>query len=407
MYLGLDLAAKKANWAIWHEGKLVEEGEVTTVAFPKLLERLNPVACAMEFTGRLAAQWALMAWKEGTESFIVHTNHRAAMVRLSDQTHKTDEEDARGIARYLYLWHDEKRREALDLPKNLFTDYRVIHRAWELRGLVADTNKLNQLRMQARQRIGAAERAEQEERKKPWEELSTSKAPEEALELAVAFCRSQFPQELNSLLSMPRMGERLAVTLLGELMPIDRFEMAREEPDKTISRVRKYLRWSPIREQTGTTMNRTRRSNMRANPVVGMMYFTCIGFAREDAIGTFPKMYRDRIARAMPKGEAIRRVTDAYMRCCVAILRSGALWRGESAPKKEKALTRSERRPAHLITQTEAAKIMGVSKQYVAQIVKSGVLRAEEHEGKWHPILKYVELWEPKAKKKPAAGAEE
>ncbi|WP_395092060.1 sigma factor-like helix-turn-helix DNA-binding protein [Armatimonas sp.] len=407
MYLGLDLAAKKANWALWSEGKLVEEGEVTTVAFPKLLERLKPVACAMEWTGRLAIQWALMVEEHGTEAFIIHTNQRAAMCRLAGQSHKDDRADAQGIARYLFLWHDEYRRASLGLISSLFVPWPSIAQAWELRGLVADSETLKKLRVSAKLRVGAAERAGQTDRKKPWEDAAKSTGPEDAFALAVSFAQAQFPAEWELLLGVPHVGESLAVRLLAVLLPISRFEEEVEGQDKTIENVRKYLRWSPRREQTGTTTNRTVRAKLPSHPVVGSLYLAGMVAASYPDLSKFGRQITARKARGITPGKAVRRTADSLLRCCVAILRSGEPYHDPDQAERVVELSREQRRPGHLVTQAEAARLMGVSRERVRQLVNAGTLRAEEHEGKWHPILKYVELWESaKPKKKPPEEAE-
>lgn len=381
-YLGLDIAVGKANWAFWNGGELLAEGETTLAGLSAILSQYRPAACAMEWTGRLAGQWANVCESAGTPAYIIHTNQRPAMVRLFGvMGRKDDTVDARMIARYLYLWHDPARRGEFGLPSTVFAAWSEVSVAWELRGLVADAEKVKEIQQSARRRVSAARASGQPDREKVWEEFSAGLDTDPIMSVALSFANEHFGEDMARLKAIPGVGDALAVQFIAALFPISRFVEVREGRDRTVDNVRKYLRWSPRREQTGTTKNLTRREKMPAHKLIGTLYFVAVGLASRPEQTSLGVRYKERRDRGQDGKTAIVRTADGLLSLMVALCRDGSQYR-DTVGTGRKVAVKAKTCPDHLISQSDAARLLGISRQRIGQVVKARLVQTELYNGK-------------------------
>jgi hypothetical protein len=391
VYLGIDISVGKANWAAWRAGELFEQGEVGLDGWAALLDRLSPLAVAMEWTGRLAGQWAIASELRGFPAFIIHTNHRAAMCRLAGVSHKDDSVDARMIARYLYLWHDEERRRQFDIKSSVFVAWRDVAPAWELRGLVADMDRIKQVVLAARNRVMSAEAAGQDDRKRAWEGVVAAQDIDPIMQVAVVYAKEHFGRDMELLQTIPGVGEVTALQFIAALFPISRFYEEREGRDVTISNIRKYLRWSPRKEQTGSTMNRTRRERSPSHKLVGILYVSALGIASRPTTSALGARYERRRERGDVPKHAIIRTADALLRCMVAVVRDGRAYEDSEGLSPAAKPVKVAPCPDSMVSQAEAARRLGVSRERISQLCKSGAIATADWNGRGHVLVSAIE----------------
>jgi len=379
MYLGLDLAAEKADWAATVDGQHFDTGTVRLSECPELLAALQPVAVAMEYTGRRAEAWSLCAEKHSSaDAYILHSALRRSMVNLARQTTKTDKEDAINIARYLRLWHDPHRRREMALPSDLFTEAKQTRVAWTLRGLLAACDALTRERTKAKQRYIAARQMGLDHLAEIWYEHTKSKDPENALSLARDFAREHFSNELDLLLGVPHIGDKIALALIARLMPIERFTEFSQGKDRTLRNIRRYVGFVPDYRQSGDTA-KTERYYGGQRVLKSLLFVGARSCATPSHTDQFAREYRARVQRGTQPGKAMYLVAVSLLSCAVAILRSGNHYVDPDDPDNPK-YRRKMKRPEYLLTQTEAAAKLGVSKQRVNTLIKNGRLKTETYE---------------------------
>lgn len=390
MYLGLDLAAKSAHYAATSNGGTYQQGTVTLETLPGLLDSLQPVAAVgMEYTGRLAEQWCLLCFARGLPAFILHSTLRKSLNNLHRQTAKTDKADALTICKNLRLWHDVGLRDHLGLPADLFTNAEETRTAWVLRALLADADAHKKQRTAAKLRYLSAHRVGMPERAALWLEAAKSPLPEHAISLARDYAREHFTRELDLLLGIPNVGDATALSIIAYLLPIERFEQAgKRGDDQTFRNIRRYCGLHPIKNQTGTTRDEEHEPVRRGcRPLRGALALCSRSAAHPNRTDPFARLYRSHVSKGMKPGKAVGRVATALLRVSVAILRSGRPFHDPLHPHAPPP----EPLPAHLLTQSEAARQLGTSRQRVHQLVTTGKLRTEEHDGKTYVIAKYLD----------------
>jgi transposase len=219
LYLGLDIDAKGASWCIWHP----TDGSIATGRSRDLLSILTDYdikAVAMEYTGKLAEKWISELDKP---TYIIHTVDRSSLTRLARQTNKTDRKDAETIARYLCIWLEQSSH--LALPRNLFTPAEQIKHAWKLRAYLAAEASIQSMRLQAQNRADAAHRALQADIAAIWEHLAKTLELEQqqAMKRTTDYATCHYSKELEALIQIPGVGQKIAVRAIATLCPIQRF----------------------------------------------------------------------------------------------------------------------------------------------------------------------------------------
>ncbi|WP_395146125.1 hypothetical protein, partial [Armatimonas sp.] len=245
-----------------------------------------------------------------------------------------------------------------------------------------DAAAVKKIRTAAKNRIAAAGFAGQEDRAAVWEGMAASTDAEEVFSLAVLFARSHFSVDLDLLLSIPHVGEVLAVQFIATLFPLSRFEEDVNGEDRTVGNIRKYLRWSPRRIQTGVTKDSTRRDKAPAHSLVGALYLAGMQAASRPESSAFARRIVARKERGVKPGHAVVRAADSLLRCCVAVLRSRKMYVDPDGVESlvRTVLVKSEI-PCHLVPRIETAEFFGVTRSRVGQLIFSGALDSEEWEG--------------------------
>lgn len=379
-WLGLDIGAKQAHFAYTANGETYEQGVIEQEGFALLLDSLKPVAVGMEYSGRLAEPWFLIAFGKQVPAFIMHSVMRKSITRLQRQTAKTDKKDAESIARTLRLWHVPDLRRAIGLPADLFTDAEQTRTAWVLRALLADAEAHQKTRVAAKLRYGAAHRCGMPERAALWFEEANSKQntrPERAFAVAQEYCLTHFTAEYDLLCGIPHIGAKTAIVLIATLLPIERFN----DGKNMFSKVKRYAGLHAKTEQSGTSINNTREKigsgDRRLRASLRMCAFS-VGNPRV-AQSPFTALYKRLTQeRGMKPAKAMNRVATALLRVAAAVLLSGKAFHDPNAappPPKEPI-------PDRLIMQSDAAREAECSRQRIGQLIAAGRLVGEAHDGK-------------------------
>lgn len=396
--LGLDLDAKKADFCLCHGVKIEEVGQVTREDLPTMLEGLAAAGCpvaavACEYTGGIAAPWLRDIEALGIPAYVLHVSERKAYQRIDGQTHKDDARDAKGIARTLARWFMVETREALGLPVYLFQPWSQVRKAWELRGLVADVDRAVDMGMAAKNRAAACRRAGQESRAAMWESIEAV-SREDATEFqtaAMAFAREHYSREMNLLLSIPQIGERTALVLLGSLMPLERFfeediNIRGHRVDHLARNVERYVGMIPRREESGGKQIKNEQYHGGVRRVRKALFIACLNAGNS---GSFIGRYYTRTALRVNPKKAVYLTGKKVLRVALGVLRSGQPFVDPLAP----APVERPVRPARLLTGSEAAKVAGCSRQALYLRKDKGRLTQEtwEVDGASYFVLEEIE----------------
>ncbi len=383
MYIGLDIGATSAHFATTRDGKTYTEGKVEVEAFAAFLkQKRNIQIIGLEYTGGLALKWAHAAQASGIPVFYIHSNDRAAYMRIAQQRDKTDEKDSKTITRLLYLWATPARRDALRLPPTLFVEAGIVQKAWNLRGLLNAAEVSKKAHRASQTRAITAERCANPDLATFWKGKSVFNAneAEELTTKATDYAQQTYPGELANLLTIPGVGPVLALNLLACIMPIERFE--------SVHKAEAYAGLDPVSKKTGTTMNTVRASN-KGNPrLKGVLWIAALGQVRRD--NAFGRHYRRFVdVRQKPPMIALAAVQRKMFRTAFAVLLGNQPYRGGAKPKPKPQLELPFDEPAfrpklvkvdpdplpdYAMTQTQYARRLGVTRQAVNHNVKIGKL---------------------------------
>lgn len=382
MYLGLDIGATSAHYATSRDGKTYAEGKIDVDAFAAFLkQKRNVQAIGLEYTGGLAMKWAHAAQASGIPIFYIHSNDRAAYMRIAQQRDKTDERDCRTIARLLFLWAEPERRNALRLPLTLFVDAKLVQKAWNLRGLLNAGQVAKRDQRACLNRVITAERCASTEMATFWKNKGDYNANEvnELTARASTYAQEMYPAEFANLQTIPGIGPITALNILSAIMPVERFE--------DVAKAVAYVGLDPVSRKTGTTMNFVRASN-KGNPrVKAALWMAALGqVERQNA---YSRYYRRKVEIEHKEPKQVLVAIQAKMfRTAFAILRNGQPYQDKTAPKPEaqldlpfsepafrpKIVAKPDPTPEWAMIQSEYARRLGVSKQRVSQLVKAGKL---------------------------------
>lgn len=403
LFVGLDLDAEKAFFAVARGTEVLETGIITLeklesfVATKQRTYKQSIEAMACEYTGGIAAPWLTKTEALGIRAYVLHVKMRQAFQRLDGQSAaKTDENDARGIVRMLARGAMPELKEALGLGA-ILQPWEEVKGAWQLRALAQDTRRATRDQGRALNRAGAARRAGMPERASVWEEIAAEHAAkaEKFHATAKAKALELYPQELAVLLSIPRIGERTAVLLLGVLMPIERFEASRHDRrgngrDLFMRKVTKYAGFCPRVEQSGK-MHRSRMDYDGSPPLRSVLFMACLGVrADSPLLGEYGEQLK---ARETNGKKRIYLMAAKLFRIAAACLRDKTPYTGAGARDAEGKTLKPPKAPlpSHLISTAAAHQLAGMSRQALYQRFESGKLGREEWEGKYYYIRAEIE----------------
>ncbi len=236
---------------------------------------------------------------------------------------------------------------------------------------------LTEQRAAAKKRILAAERAGGPQIADLWREAAQSTFPEQAHAVAIQFAEQHYPQELNALLTIPGIGPRTATYLLATLMPAERFlEIGPNGGNQTARNLRRYVGLCPHQEQSGDMDKPQYIIRRRGNAQLrGLLFIATLSQMDKDTpIGDY---YRRQIARGKPKRQGLVATSALLLRIAHTMMLTKELYRGTVVKPA---------RPDHLVTQSDAARQMGLSRQRVSQLIKQGTLEAQIWEGRLHIV---------------------
>jgi transposase len=395
--LGLDLDAKKADFCLCHGVKVEAVGQLLRENLSSFLEGLAAAGCpvsavACEYTGGIAGPWLTDVEALGISAFVLHVSERKAYQRMDGQTHKDDQRDARGIARTLARWFMADTRESLGLPAYLFQPWSQVKKAWELRGLVADVDRCTEMATAAGLRAAACRRAGQESRALMWDTCEAA-AREDAAEFnaaALSFAKEHYSKELEILVSIPFIGEKTALVLLGSFMPLERFfeeDLDRRgiKRDLLARNVLRYVGMIPRREESGGKQIRNEQYHGGVRRVRQALFIACLGAGSSQTfIGRY---YSRKIVAGCNGKRAVYLTGKKVLLVALGCLRSGRRFVDpEVEPEPERPA-----RPDYLLGGSEAARLAGCSRQALYLRRDKGKLRQEVWEGAGYFIREEIE----------------
>jgi transposase len=386
MYLGIDVGKKSADWKITTNRKNYYGGAVLLTDLAALIVRRKVKVVAMEWTGRLAEPWANLAKASGCEVFIIHPGTRRGYTTLSGQTSKTDPWDAHTIAKVLSIWHDPVQRESLGIAENTFTSYDTIGPAWELRGLMADYDALMDTRKQARQRVEVYKHIGADKRAKLWQMAADSDLPALALDTARDYALRYYRAEYEALTSIPGVGDVLAIWMLATLMPIERFDEGGTTA-KALDNIKRYLGMHPTRRQSGVSLDESTKTKSGHRHIRGLIYVCSMAVSTGKTETAMSVMYQREVARGRSGRRALLRVGHWYLRVMVALMRDPKPYQDKSTGRTSRTTTALKARiPTNLVPQKEAGDALGITRQRVDGLRRTGKLKTETYDGRWYVL---------------------
>mgnify|MGYP003541958184 CR=1 FL=1 len=290
--LGIDVAKKKLDVALMFDGKtLVRKFDNATRGF-KLLQgwlaslHIERVHACLESTG---------TYGEAVAEFLFERSHRVSVVNplrikgyaKSDlQRNKTDPADARLIAEFCLVkdpedWHP--------LPAE------VKH----LQALTRRIEALNQMLIAERNRLEAASREVRTSVKRMIKTIETEIRDVECLIKEHIDNHPDLKQQNDLLKSIPGIGQKTAPLLLGEI-EFRRFTSARA--------VAAHAGLTPRKDQSGTSLNRTRLSKLGNGRIRKALYFPAM------VAGKHNQIIKQLACRLSQKGKTPMQVICASMR---------------------------------------------------------------------------------------------
>lgn len=385
--LSLDISNSFAEYFFDQDHGRVYLNPKHNPSFTSLLDSLKPTAIGLEYSGRLAEPWCRIALSYEIPVYILHTVERKAYNRINRQRTKTDRRDAETIGKLLRTWMNRDLRAEIGYPDDLFTDYRQISTAWELRGMLSAVDALTAARTKAKQRATASRHSGNKTIMELWEKQASTKVPEEALQEAMSFCEKRFPEETGLLLSIPHVGPRLATYAIATLLPVDRFP--------TVKHVCSYVGLHARHTESGNrTLQRPYLARTGHKQLRSLLYLSCMQQVGKDTrIGKRYARLRD---RGMNGKSALVNCAAALLRTIYAVLSSRRpYYDPDLPPALPQAPLPQAPLPSNLITQADAARILGLTRQAINLRVKRGKIPTAVVNGKTY-ILKEALNAQPK-----------
>lgn len=386
MILGLDVDKNKSVFTLLEEdGETIHsKGTVTLSTFQALLKEHKPKAAGIEYTGRLAEPWIELATEHGTPIYIIHSVDRNAHNRIARQVVKNDPRDSRSIAETLSVWIDPYTRKLAHYPNDLFTEASTIRIAWQLRAILSSVTTLTRERTKAKQRADAAKSCGNEPMYILWTLQAKSELPEQALETALAFTKNHFPKEYAALKAIHGVGDSLACHAIATLLPIEKF------PD--VNRCLSYVGLRAIENSSGgKDITKPRTKSYLGQPELrSLLYMSIVSEIGLDGIpdkanpqgktSEFYTIYHRLRERGKPHMVAYVACMSHRLRHIYAVLLRGTSRELEALQAKRPNV------PPNAHTQTEAAKLLGVSRQAIADRIKRGTLTTTIINGKTYVL---------------------
>jgi Transposase IS116/IS110/IS902 family/Transposase len=384
MYLGVDTGKKAVDWSATECRRSYKKGKCTREEFGEVLDKLKPIAVGIEWTGRLAQPYALIAERMGYPVFIIHSATRKGYTTLAGQSTKTDPLDAKTIAKTLSLWHNLDHRADVDIATNTFTPYAIVKPAWHLRGLMADYDAKLAQRTRAKQRYEVHTHVGEHDRAAIWLDDSKSKAPEDALKIAHDYAHLHYKAEFEALMSIPGVGDVISLWILATLMPIERF--AEPNPghtrDKTQENVKRYLGMHPKKQQSGDKeVTETERGGHRR--IRGLLAMSGQQSARDTNSTMFAASYNRHVEAGRGGYSAVNRVGHLYLKVIISLLQRPRPFEDRVTRRVYHSKVRASLRvPVRLVKIKDAREKALVSPSNLSNLMTRGHLETEIWEGK-------------------------
>lgn len=382
MYLGLDVQADISSYTLQPQNPTEKpsHGRVNLDGFAQLLQDAKPRFMACEFTGRLAVPYAKLARAHGIPCYFLDTVSRAAYTRIFGQTSKTDKQDARTIAAVFRRWAEHESEYTMN--PHLFLDSEVVEDAWQLRAMLAEAKKVKQFQVSCQLKAQIAERTHLPDIQARWGRIAAALPVKEVDGEVADFAREKFSAEMEVLQTIPGIGAVLAPWLIATLHPVSRFD--------TYWKAKRYIGMNPRQNDTGKKIGKQKISRTGSAALRGLLYIAALSQigGQTGRQSRFSDLYNRKKAAGMPGKKAVVAVAESILTVAFYVLKTGQPYHDPTRPPAPAP----EERPAHLMTQSEVARALGLSRQAISLQVKSGKLRAEEWQGKLYPVRKYVDL---------------
>lgn len=377
VFLGVDLSATVCDFCLVSasDSSVIREGSFSFAGFSAFLEELTQehtiAAFACEYTGGIGGPWLLAAERAGVPSFVLHVTDRKAYQRLLQQFTKTDKADARTIARMLAIWHSDLSRDFSLLSRHLFQRFVQVQTAWQVREYYADVVRSVKERTAATNRAAAARNAGQETRAVAWEQIASFWKDQEGefTDLATAFAREHYAREFDLLLTIPSVGPRVALAVIGALMPLERFygegmTTGGRVSDKTLDRVFRYAGFVPKYEASGGKTLRNERYHGGHREFRALLFIAALSASSSGRTDEAAAFYQRLVGRGCPRKKAVYLTAKKILAWCVGVLRSGKGFQGKDLPQVQT-------RPDHLLSVSEAAELAGLKRTTFVMRTKS------------------------------------
>ena len=378
MYLGLDVQADVSSYSLLSDDRTQKpsNGRTNLEGFPKLLEDTQPRFLACEFTGRLAVPYARIAKAHGVQVFYLDTVSRAAYTRIFGQTSKTDKQDAKTIAAVFRRWAEHENEYQMN--PHLFLDAEMVEDAWLLRAMLYEVKKLRQFQTSCKLKAQIAERTQLPDIAARWTTIAEMIPTKQADAETEAYARTMFPREMELLHTIPGVGPTLAPWIIATLQPAHRFD--------TYPKAKRYIGMNPRQQDTGKKVGKQRVSRTGNSTLRGLLYIAALSAMQGN--NRYKDLYERKKQAGVPGKKAIVAIAESLFSTAYHILKSGQPYHDPSRP----AAPPAEQRPGHLVPQAEAARLLGISRQAVSLQVKAGKLRAEQWNGRFYVVQKYLEI---------------
>ena len=377
LYLGLDVQADISSFSLLTSDRAekAQHGRTNLDGFPKLLEDSKPKFLACEFTGRLAVPYARIAKEHGVQVFYLDTVSRAAYTRIFGQTSKTDKQDAKTIAAVFRRWAEHEQEYAMN--PHLFLDAEMVEQPWLLRAMLYELKQMRRFQVSCNLKAQIAGRTEMPAVEVRWAAIAKALPLDDAEHEIAQFASELFPEEMKLLQTIPGVGPTLAPWIIAILQPVHRFD--------SYPKAKRYIGMNPRQNDSGAKQSKQKVSRTGNSTLRGLLYIAAISQTHRPT--RFGDLYKRKVAEGMPGKKAVVAVAESIFSVAYHVLKTSQPYHDPARP----AAPPAETLPAHLVPQAEAARRLGVSRQAISYSVKHGNLRAEEWQGKFYVVAKYLD----------------
>lgn len=295
--LGIDVAKKKLDACLLMNGKELVKKFTNDIKGIRLLEgwlrsmKIERVHVCLEATGTYGEMVAEFLYEHGHRVSVVNPSRIEAFARSELKRNKTDPADARTIARFC-------------LEKDLDDWHPLPPEVKKLQALSRRVEVLEKMLLAEHNRLETAPRSVSSSVKRVITNLEKEIHNVQRLIKDHIDNNPDLKQQSELLQTIPGIGEKTASLLLGEI-EFRAFSSARA--------VAAHAGVTPRREQSGTTLNRTRLSKIGNSRIRKALYFPAIVALRHN------KLISDFARRLRENGKRPMQVVGAAMRKLIHI----------------------------------------------------------------------------------------